>query len=130
MAKSTTNNSRLRFCELIPLSDTITEVIADRNIEIDIDDVNTYHDWLSRHHDGDIAVLVNKKNHYSYTFDAQREINNLEEMKAIAYVIYDHATELALRGLLKIKSRRKIPYYISYDYDEALNWLKLQMLTA
>ena len=127
MTGNTPDNFRLRFCKLVPLSDEITEIIADKGTEINLEDVNAFHNWLDNNHENDIALLVNKKNHCSYTFNAQREMGNLERIKAIAYVIYDNASEIALQSMLAMKSRRNIPHYISYDYDEALNWLKLQV---
>lgn len=126
MTTPSTQPHRLSFCEFIPRTKNITEVIVDENIELNDDMVDEYHNWLDNHHDGDFAVLINKTNRYTYTFSAQLRLGKINKMKMAAFLVNDGAGETAVKALMGIKSRRQIPNNIFYDHAEALNWLQQQ----
>jgi len=121
---------RLSFCDVISVSDNITETIVDENIEVDNVMIDEYHLWLAKHHDGDFGLLVNKKNHYSYTFNAQLEIGMIDRIKAIAVIVPDLTREIAARSMLNMGIRRNIPFEIFYRRDKAITWLAEQLSTA
>jgi len=117
------NNNQLSFCTFIPHKNNITEVKFNADITIDVDMVDQYHRWLDEQHSDDFGILVNKTNHYTYTFDAQLKLGRIDKMKIAAFLVQDRSTEIAIDSLMGIKQRRQIDYEIFYDHDHALNWL-------
>jgi len=117
------NEFRLSFCKLVIISDIITETIVDDKIEINNAMIREYHNWLAKQHDGDFGILINKVNHYSYSFDAQLEIGTIDRIKAIAVVVPDKSREIAAETILNSIIRKNIPHRIFYDRNEAINWL-------
>lgn len=124
MTTTPTNPLRLSFCKIIPRTENITEVIIDNDVEVNDEMVDEYHAWLDAHHDGDFAILVNKTNRYTYTFNAQLRLGKIEKMKLAAFLVRDSAGETAVKAMMGIKSRRQMPNNIFYDHAEALNWLQ------
>ncbi len=124
------SNYRLSFCDVISVSNNITETIVDENIEVDNVMIDEYHQWLTKHHDGDFGLLVNKKNHCSYTFNAQLEIGMIDRIKAIAVIVPDLTREIAAHSMLNMRIRRNIPFEIFYRRDKAITWLSEQLATA
>ena len=120
---------RLSFCEVIPVTDQITETIVDENIEVTNTMIKEYHAWLAAHHDGDIALLINKKNHYSYSFDAQLEIGVIDRIKAIAVVVPDASREIAANAILNMGIRKNIAHNVFYNRIKAIRWLEDQLAT-
>ena len=120
-------NYRLSFCNLTPLADNITEVKIDEDIIVDESMVDEFHNWLAQHHNGAFGVLVDKTNHYSYTFEAQLKLGRIENMQAAAILVKDHSAEVATKALMGIKRRRKIPNSTFYQHDEALEWLQNEL---
>lgn len=118
---------RLSFCEIVPVSDQITETIVDENIEVNNLMIAEYHDWLEQHHDGAIGLLINKQNHYSYSFDAQLEMGVIDRIKAIAVVVPDTSREIAANSILNMGMRKNIAHEIFYSRTKAIHWLKQQL---
>ncbi len=118
---------RLSFCEVIPVSDQITETIVDEDIEVNNVMIAEYHEWLAHHHDGNIGLLINKKNHYSYSFDAQLEIGVIDKIKAIAVIVPDAAREIAANAILNMGIRRNISHHVFYSRTKAIKWLEEEL---
>ena len=121
------NNNRLSFCFIANIADNITEVKIDEDIVIDEPMVDEYHNWLDQNHNDEFGVLVNKTNHYTYTFEAQLKLGRIEKMQAAAILVKDHSSEVAAQALLGIKKRRQIPNNTFYNRQEAVEWLQDQL---
>lgn len=117
---------QLSFGEIILLEDNLAEVIVDNGVEMDIKMVNEYHDFLLNHLTAPFTLLINKRNSYSYTFEAQQNIANLPEIKAMAVIAYDQQSEVATQSLNEV--HRKVNWNIKIfpQRDVALNWLHQQ----
>ena len=121
------NNNHLSFCYITNITDNITEVKIDEDIVVDEPMVDEYHNWLEQHHRGAFGVLVDKTNHYTYTFEAQLKLGQIENMQAAAFFVKDHSAEVATQALMGIKKRRQIPNNTFYDHQEAIEWLQDQL---
>lgn len=85
---------RLSFgCTINHLDGNIAEVIVDDQIEIAIEMVEELDTYLDAHYSLPFALLVNKQNQYSYTYEAQLCLGSLEKQKAIAILYHDLQTE-------------------------------------
>ncbi|AWB68756.1 hypothetical protein C2869_21190 [Saccharobesus litoralis] len=105
------------------LTHDIAEVIADEGIEIDLDMVHEYHQCLKQHFTSPCSVLVNKKNTYTYTFDAQLTIGTSEQIKSLAIVTYNHATEITAKNLANFPRTKSWDTQFFTDRQSAIDWL-------
>lgn len=109
------------------LSDSIAEVIINDNVEMTLTMVELYHEFLLSHLVSPFYLLINKINTYTYSFEAQLNLATLNEINAIAVVVYSRGSKLSTE-YLKSSVPRKVDWnmQICSDRDEALNWLQLE----
>jgi len=117
---------KLSFGKAVILQPDIAEIVVDEGIEMNMAMVSEYHNWISDHLSDPCMVLINKINSYSYDFDAQRNLANLEQIKAIAVVAYDKAAEITTKILAEQPHKITWNYKIFKNRDNALSWLRLQ----
>lgn len=116
----------LPFVQLIKLAPDLVEAIVADGVEMDSAMVAQYHDWIRQHMADPCLVLVNKRNAYSYTFDAQREIGTIPQIKAIAFLTYSPISDVATENLAEFPRSKPWRTHIFHDRDEALAWLVAQ----
>lgn len=117
---------RLSFCTISIIKSNLAEVIVDDGIEMNEVMVDEYHDFLLNHLSCPIFLLVNKKNSYSYTFEAQRNIANLKEIKAIAVLIGTSGGLMSTETLIDINKNSDWNIQLFQKRDKALAWLETQ----
>ena len=113
----------LPFAKINILREDIAEVIVDDGIEIDVEMVQQYHDFLLSHLRSPFALLINKIHAYSYDFQAQEKIGTLLEINAMAVVAYKRTTIITTEMLASYPRERKWNLKIFENRDEALAWL-------
>ena len=121
------NNHRLSFCNINNIANNITEVKIDDDIVVDEPMVDEFHNWLAQHHNDKFGLLVNKTNHYTYTFEAQLKLGRIENMQAAAFFVKEHSSEVAIQAVMGIKKRRQMPNITFYNHQEAVDWLQDQL---
>lgn len=114
---------KLRFGEIIILKPHLAEVIITEGIEMDEKMVDEYHEFLLLMLSSPFSLLINKKNSYSYTFEAQRLIANLKEIKSMAVVIHSKVTEMATKILIDINKDNDWNIKLFETREKALFWL-------
>ena len=117
----------LSFGQIIKLQENLVEVIVNTDVELNMNMIAEYHDWLLENLVAPFGILINKKNVYSYTFEAQMNIANLPDIKAMAVVAYSKSTEKLTNVLIDMPRKSKWNIRIFEDHDIALNWLQLEM---
>ena len=117
------NTDTLSFAQIHILEDDIAEVIVNEGIEITLAMVGEYHDFLPKEMSHPFAVLINKKNAYTYTFDAQRHLWTLPEFRAIAILAYNDMTVKVTHGLISIQREISCTIKIFNQRDVGLQWL-------
>ena len=117
----------LSFGTVTLLRQDMAEVIIDQGIEMDLDMVDEYHMFVSEFLADPCAILINKMHQYTYTFEAQLAISNLEKIKAIAAVAYSDASRIASEVLMKLPTHKQWNMKIFSDRDQALRWLEQQL---
>ena len=115
---------KLSFGTIITINNHLAEVIIDEGIEMDEHLVDAYHDFLLSHLKAPFSLLINKKNSYSYTFEAQKIIANLEEIDNMAVLVGTLGSTLATKTIISLKERENIKIFV--DRVEALDWLNDQ----
>jgi len=111
------------------LQDNIAEVIINDGIEMDIDMINDYHDFLLTHLQVPFSLLINKVNSYTYDFDAQTKLATLKEINAMAVIAYNRITRVATETLASYPRDDKWNLKVFSNREEALNWLLCEQQT-
>lgn len=114
----------LSFGKIIIIDENIAEVIVDDGVEMGLQMVEEYHQFLLNHIQAPFGLLVNKVNGYSYTFEAQMKIATLPEIKAMGIVVYTNAAEQATSYLYKFHEHDKWNLRQFSGREEALIWLR------
>lgn len=76
-------------CTINHLEGNISEVIVDNYIELTLEMVEELDSYLDGYYSEPFALLVNKINQYSYTYEAELCLGSLEKQKAIAVLYHD-----------------------------------------
>jgi len=112
---------KLSFCEIRKLSDDIIEVIIDDGVEVGESEIREYHaffDMLAH----PVGVLVNRANHYSFSFDAQSKVAMHKNMLAVAVLVLEPSMESMAAFDLSVM-QYKFPVELFTSRSEALDWL-------
>jgi len=117
------NSYELPFAQINILREDIAEVIINDGVEMDLNMVDQYHDFLLSHMQSPFSLLVNKVNPYTYNFHAQRKLATLKEINAMAVVAYNRVSELSTESLASIKRDIKWNLRIFSNRDGAYSWL-------
>ena len=117
------NTHDLHFGKVIILHDDIAEVIINEGIEMSLDMINEYHDFLVTNLKAPFALLVNKIHSYTYSFEAQLHLLNLAELKALGVVSYTNVSEMSTRLLHSIPRSFEWNLKIFKDREKAYTWL-------
>ncbi|WP_242082282.1 hypothetical protein [Aestuariivivens sediminis] len=117
---------RLSFGEIKVFHSNMAEVIVDEDVLIDEVMMDEYHDVLRNTLEPPFSLLINKKHAYSYTFEAQKHIGNLKEIKSIAIVIRTPGAEMAVNTLISINENERSRIKVFTAKEEALDWLYSQ----
>jgi len=117
------NLHELSFAKIIILHDNIAEVIVDEGIVMDLRMVDEYHKLLLTHLVAPFSLLINKVNSYTYDFQAQTKLANLEEIDAMAVVAYNRVTQITTETLASYPRSKQWNLKVFSNRDEALKWL-------
>lgn len=114
------------FAEITLLREDIAEVIINEGVEMDMNMVEQYHDYLLSHLRAPFSLLVNKLNAYTYNFEAQQKLATLKEINAMAVVAYNRVTLISTEILSSYPREEKWNLKIFADRGDALAWLLSQ----
>ncbi|MFT5757832.1 MAG: hypothetical protein ACI9LM_002568 [Alteromonadaceae bacterium] len=117
------NKFKLSFCEVILLEKDIAEVIVDDGVEVNLLMVEEYHAFLLKQMTYPFSLLINKKNSYSYTFEAQLQVATLSQINVMAVIAYTRTAEISTKNLASFT--REIPWQLEVfnERELALHWL-------
>jgi len=116
----------LSFCTIIIRNPQLAEVIVTEGEAISETHVHEYHSFLLNNLSAPFSLLVNKIHPYTYTFEAQKIIGQLKEIKAMAIVAPTSGSLLSTKILLQVNKEVNDVIKIFNDRDQALNWLEQQ----
>ncbi len=122
---------RLSYADINLLSDNIVEVTIDEGIEITLELMEEYDNFLTSTFKDDFGVLVNKVHKYTYAYEVQLSIASQENLKAIAVVNYH---EQGKKMTDEIYKKREIDGWnlesfsgLELGWQSALEWLKNEL---
>lgn len=114
---------RLTVLDLIHYSNGIVELIADEGVTISGENAREMFDMISSLEPKVQAALVNRKNSYSFSFEAQRELGNYRDITAVAIMTHSRIAYLAA----KFAHAKYYKLRVFMDRDKALQWLSKQI---
>ena len=115
---------KLSFGTIIKLNENLAEVIVNEGIAMDEFMIAEYHQFLLNNLIAPFYLLINKKNSYTYTFTAQRNIANLPEIKAMAIVLETTGGLMSTETLFSINENKHSKVRLFNERHLALSWLK------
>lgn len=125
---------KLSFATINLIKDNIIEVIVDAGVEISMEMAEEYEDFLAELFDDDFAVLVNKINHYDYTFEAKLTIASHEKLKAIAVISYDDEASKKVDEMSKLRQldgwNLKVFSGLNLGWQDGVDWLEQELLAG
>ena len=116
----------LSFCKAIILNPDLAEIIVDDGIEIDLEMMTEYHNWVSENLSNPCMILTNKINSYTYSFDAQLIFGSLEQIKAVAVLAHCNTAITTTEYLTTVPRENSWNVKIFSIRNEALLWLEKQ----
>ncbi len=122
------NECRLSFCLLKRLPGRIVEVVPDAGVEIDLFMLEELDRSMIALMGDTFAILVDKVNAYSVSFEAQVKVGLLEEAKATAVVAYDSFGVMGTQQILAMtKDEEEKEIDIFFDKAQAISCLEEKM---
>ena len=115
---------RLSFGTIGMISSKLVEVIVSEGVVMDKVKVEEYHNFLLQNLDASFSLLINIIHPYTYTFEAQRIISNLDAVKSIAIVTQTKGAVLSIKTLMLLNSKMNEAVCLFNRRDEALHWLE------
>lgn len=122
---------QLSFCAITILTDSIAEVVMNKNVEISMEMAEESDDFLTQHFPCDFGLLVNKVNYYHYSFEAKLSIISHVNLKAIAVVNYNNKGEQVTKDIVKIRAiddwNLKSFSGLELGWQQGFDWLKKEL---
>lgn len=114
----------LSFGTITVLKDDLAEVIINEGVVMNEIMVDLYHDFLLSYLKAPFSLIINKKNSYSYTFEAQKIIANLKEIYAMAVIVGTNAAVMSTKTLMQINASNNWNIKLFRTKPEALEWIE------
>ena len=118
---------RLSFGELLKHEADLAEVIVDDGLEMNMEMVEEYHHWIREHLASPCALLINKINKYTYTFEAQEKIATEPSIRAMAVITYSNMSRVTTEGLVDVPREIQWNIKIFGSRSKGFDWLKEQL---
>ena len=120
---------KLNFCTLFQRDDNVVTIEINEGVEVDTDMAQELVDLSDSVLGGaPFALLSNRINSYSLSFEAMQTLATLPNMIALAIVTYtEHSKLLIETQNFFISTIRKNPVKIFTDKDAAIEWLQSEL---
>ena len=114
----------LPFGKINILESNIAEIIIDDGVVLDETMVIKYRNILQSHLEKPFSLLINKEHGYSYTFDAQVSMGELNDGIAFrAVVVYSQSAEMATQIVMNVNKHNNWQMKIFRERQLAIDWL-------
>lgn len=114
----------LPFGEVRRIKNHLAEVVIFQGVTMTLQDVRLYNKTLTDMHSDTFGLIVNKRYQYTYTFDAQRELIDIPNLKAVAILVYTSASTHSTKAVLSVM-RNKIEHVEIFSLrKDAIAWME------
>ena len=122
---------RLSFGFYNIFANNIIEITADEGIEMTLEMVEESHEFVNENVEGDFALLINRINNYSYTYEAKLSVASFEGLKALAFVCYSEKSVVVTNKLQECRSvdQWRYPVFLGLElgWQQAYQWLENEL---
>jgi hypothetical protein len=122
---------RLSFGFYKIFANNIVEVTADEGVEMTLEMVEECHEFMSENVEGEFALLINRINNYTYTYEAKLSVASYTGLKALAFVCYSEESVSVTEELQKNRSfdQWKYPIFsgLELGWQQAYQWLENEL---
>ena len=116
----------LSFCIVSKLSKCCAEFVVNQGVEVNLDMVFEYHDWLLDNLQSPMFILLNKIFPCTYSFDAQIQLASFKDVKAMAVVVNDKVFQSTTQILQSVPREGDWRIEVFDEREVALSWLNKQ----
>ena len=116
----------LSFCIVSKLSKCCAEFVVNQGVEVNLDMVFEYHDWLLDNLQSPMFILLNKIFPCTYSFDAQIQLASFKDVKAMAVVVNDKISQSTTQILQSVPREGDWRIEVFDEREVALSWLNKQ----
>lgn len=124
---------RLSFGYFNILAEDILEVIVDDGVELTLEMLEESHQFVDEHFSRQFAMLINKVNNYTYSYEAQLSLGSYEGLKAIAFVCFSSEDSENIEKLLEMRATDALNAQIfsglELGWQQARTWLQNNLTT-
>ena len=113
-----------QYGEIYWLKTHLIEAIPKRGVELNARHIEELYTYLTEASRGYCALLINRKNDYSLTFDAHTKVADHSGLIAIAYLTYSVSSAQVAEYTAKLAHYAQCPIKVFMNRDAALSWLK------
>jgi hypothetical protein len=126
---SQTTKYTLSFCTIFHRDDGIAVIEINEGVEVSAEMAREVSDLAARVIRGaPFALLSDRKNSYSLSFEAMSTLANIPNLAALAIVIYSDKSRLLVETQnFFISAIKKRPVKIFNDIDTASDWLRTEL---
>ena len=114
----------LPFGKVNILESNIAEIIINEGVLIDRDMVASYRALIRKHLQIPYSLLINKEHGYSYTFEAQITMGELDQdVDHRAVVVNSQSGEMATEIVLNVNKKNNWNLQMFKERKDAVEWL-------
>jgi hypothetical protein len=124
------NTQHLGFADITRIEPGIFEIVVAPSVEVDIHKAIAMHRFLDEHVDTPSHFLINKKNDYSLSLEAMRNVGNHPAVAGIAFLLFRPSTAKIVEIQRKLMINREIDTGTFWDRNEALDWIRMMRGTT
>lgn len=124
---------QLSFATINILSDCILEIIINEGVEVSIEMLEEFDEFLAIHFVNKFSLLINKINNYSFTFESKMMIASNENLHSIAVITYNHDSRKAVEDLHLMRAvdgwNLRIFSGLELGWQQGVEWLNNELKT-
>ncbi|MEZ5347458.1 MAG: hypothetical protein R2681_18140 [Pyrinomonadaceae bacterium] len=117
----------LSFGKFVEIADNIIEIIVYEGTELTVEMLKEADSLVFSKIPGQIGLLVNKLNEYTYTFEAQMFLGSFAGVKATAFITYTKLSTQTTEAVSGLPRNEEFNHAIFDNRKDAIKWLKAEL---
>ncbi|WP_299797311.1 hypothetical protein [uncultured Shewanella sp.] len=118
-------------CSVELLTNNIAQVTIEPNVEVTLEMLGEFDEYMAKVFNHDFALLINKQNNYSYAYETLLCMGSQENLKATAVVYYDDNDANLPPHFMEMRQVDRLNIQLfpgaKTGTKKALNWLEHQL---
>lgn len=113
----------LSFAQMTIIQQDLAEIVVNEGVEMNVSMVREYAEFLKSNLVSPYFILVNRLNSYSYTFNAQQLLSEIEGTYSFAITSYNRPSTLTSELMIANADNVQGNVKLFSDREAALAWL-------